>query len=182
MLSDFFLPALAVAVSELGDKTQLAVFSLSSKYKNKLFLFCAVMLAFFLVDGIAVIFGSFANKLVPISIIRIVAGILFVGYGCYTLIMKDDSDSKSVGKAAFFSIVSMIFLLELGDKTQIATILFASQYNPFLVFLGIEVALAAVTIAAIFVGAHVMKFIRKDILKLSSGILFIAIGIWSLIG
>ncbi len=182
MIEGFFLPAIAVAVSELGDKTQIAVFSLSSKYRNKLFLFFAVMLGFFLVDGLAVLFGSFATKIVPISIIKIVAGISFVGYGCYTLINNDDSDSKSFGKIAFFSIVSMIFLLELGDKTQIATILFASQYNPWLVFLGIELALAAVTIAAIFVGAHVMKFIRKDILKLSSGILFIAIGIWSLIG
>ncbi len=182
MIKDFFLPLVTVGLSELGDKTQFAVLSLSSKQRNKLFIFAAVMLAFIIVDGLAVLLGTFITKIVPLSIISIVAGVVFVAYGCYTLIMNDKEEASKASKATFLSIVGLIILLEMGDKSQIATVLFASEFNPLLVFIGVELALALLTIMAILIGNQLQKYVSRDILKYASGIIFILVGFFSLVG
>ncbi|MBI2134131.1 TMEM165/GDT1 family protein [Candidatus Woesearchaeota archaeon] len=179
MISDFLIPAMAVGISEFGDKTQLAVFSLSSRCRSRISLFFAVMVAFLIVDGFAVLFGSMAGQVVDMGIIKLFASAVFIAYGCYTLLGNNDG-AGSFGKTAFFSVVGMIFLLELGDKTQVAAILFASQFNPLLVFLGIEFALAFVTLIAIFVFSRFVWFVDKGVMKFISGLLFIVLGFVSL--
>ncbi len=181
VLKDLFLPALTVGISELGDKTQLAVLSLSSRQKSKVTLFAAVMAAFLIVDGLAVLFGAAAAELIPFRIIRIAAGIVFVAYGAYTIIMSDSENRKKEGKATFLSVMGLMLLLEMGDKSQIATMLFAAQYNPFLVFLGVEAALALLTLAAILIGAHLKKVFSADSIRYVSGAIFIAVGVISLL-
>lgn len=181
MLKDFLLPALTVGVSEMGDKTQLAVLSLSSRQKNRMILFAAVMAAFLIVDGLAVLFGAAAAGLIPFRIIRIAAGIVFVAYGAYTIITGDKKGQRKEGKASFLSIVGLMLLLEMGDKSQIATMLFAAQYNPFLVFLGVEAALALLTLTAILIGAHLKKFFSAEAIRYVSGAIFIAVGVISLL-
>lgn len=181
MLKDLFLPALTVGISELGDKTQLAVLSLSSRQKRKAVLFAAVMSAFLIVDGLAVLFGAAAAELIPFRTIKVAAGIVFVAYGAYTIIMGDKEGQSKEGKATFLSIVGLMLLLEMGDKSQIATMLFAAQYNPFLVFVGVEAALAALTLAAILVGAQLKRMFSAEAIRRVSGAMFIGVGIVSLL-
>ena len=181
MLKEFLLPALTVGLSEFGDKTQLAVLSFSSKFRNKAALFAAVMLAFVIVDGLAVLFGSVASKIIPFGIIKIAAGISFIAFGAYTLIMNSEESFDKKGRAAFLSVLGMIIMLEMGDKSQLVTILFAAEYSPLLVFLGVEAALALLTAAAIIVGEQLGRHLKPETIKYASGILFIAVGIISLV-
>ena len=183
MIKEFLLPFITVGLSELGDKTQLAVISLSSKFRNRLLLFLAVMTAFMVIDGLAVVFGSvLVNlKIIPFGAIKIIAAVIFVAYGAYIIILSKDDGSEVKGSIAFFSVVGLLIMLEMGDKSQIATILFASEFNPLLVFLGVESALAILTLAAIFAGSIINKYVKKDVLKYVSGILLIAVGVVSLL-
>ena len=74
-----------------------------------------------------------------------------------------------------------VFLAELGDKTQLATVLFASNkdHSPFLVFLAAATALIASTALAVVLGHAAGKYLDMIPLKLIAGLGFIAIGIWT---
>ncbi len=75
-----------------------------------------------------------------------------------------------------------VFLAELGDKTQLATLLFAAerQQHPFLIFLAAACALIAATAVAVALGTLAERYLSMVPLKLIAGLGFIAIGIWTL--
>ena len=75
-----------------------------------------------------------------------------------------------------------VFLAELGDKTQLATLLFASdgERSPWLVFAAASLALVASTAIAVLLGAHATKYMDMIPLKLLAGIGFIMIGGWTI--
>lgn len=83
--------------------------------------------------------------------------------------------------AAFFSIFAAVFLAELGDKTQLATVLFASdgKTSPWLVFVAAAGALVASTAVAVALGVAAERYLSGVPLKLIAGIGFIVIGMWT---
>ncbi len=82
---------------------------------------------------------------------------------------------------AFFSIFASVFLAELGDKTQLATVLFASdgKTSRWLVFIAAAAALVASTALAVALGTLAQRFAASVPLKLIAGIGFILIGTWT---
>jgi putative Ca2+/H+ antiporter (TMEM165/GDT1 family) len=76
-----------------------------------------------------------------------------------------------------------VFLAELGDKTQIATFSFAAnpQYNKWVVLLGSCSALVLISLLAVLIGAKAGDFVNPKVLKITSGLLFIGIGLFTLI-
>jgi len=80
---------------------------------------------------------------------------------------------------AFLIVFSTVFVAELGDKTQIATFLFASQrgMNKFIVFLGAALALTTTSLIGVALGDYVAKFVSPNLMKTIGGILFIILGI-----
>jgi len=82
---------------------------------------------------------------------------------------------------SFFLIVGTIFLMELGDKTQIAAIGFASKYRPMFVYLAVVLGMALCTVLSVVIGKTAATFIPLKYLKIFVGILFIAVGIWTLL-
>ncbi|MCX6694743.1 MAG: TMEM165/GDT1 family protein, partial [Candidatus Altiarchaeota archaeon] len=147
MIEDFIVPFLAVALAELGDKTQLSILLLSSKTKKHAELLFGVLLAFLVVDGIAVALGSWITGIVPVGMLKILSAIVFVLFGILMLLHKDDEngDNASV-KNPFATGFAVIFMAELGDKTQIAAGLFSTRYNPVMVLLGTLAALALLSV------------------------------------
>ncbi len=82
----------------------------------------------------------------------------------------------------FISTFVMIFLAELGDKTQLATLSFSAESNSRLsVFLGSACALILTSLLAVLFGGLVSKFVPENVIKLSAGALFIILGLWMII-
>ncbi len=79
-------------------------------------------------------------------------------------------------------IFGSVFLAELGDKTQMATMLFATEktVQPLSIFLAASSALVVSTLLAVLFGSAVTRFIPEGTLKLIAGLAFIAVGIWSI--
>lgn len=77
-----------------------------------------------------------------------------------------------------------VFLAELGDKTQLATVLFASdkQLSPLLVFFAAAGALIASTAIAVTLGTFAEAYLSRVPLQLIAGIGFVAIGVWTMWG
>ena len=170
----------AVGLAEMGDKTQLSILLLSSRTKEYIQLLLGVMLAFLLADGFAILIGSWVTSIVPVHLIKLISGAVFLIFGL--LILRGDKDEVEdephlSAKNTFISGFTMIFLSEWGDKTQIASAIFATEYNPWMVFLGVMAALTILSIMAIYLGKFISGRIDRRIVTRIAGALFILIGL-----
>ena len=81
-----------------------------------------------------------------------------------------------------FTTFGMVFLAELGDKTQLATFAFAAETkSPLMVFLGAAAALVVTSLIAVIFGSVLSNLIPSNYIKIGAGVLFVLIGIWMLI-
>lgn len=167
-----------MAVAELGDKTQLSILLLSSKTKKHLYLLVGVVLAFLIVDGIAIAAGSWVSSIIPLRMVKILSGIMFIVFGLVMLIRKEKEDEpKKFYNNPFMAGFVLILLAEWGDKTQIASALFATKYNPVLVLFGTLIALTLVSIMAVYFGKFIAERINKKILTKVAAVVFIILGV-----
>jgi putative Ca2+/H+ antiporter (TMEM165/GDT1 family) len=81
----------------------------------------------------------------------------------------------------FFTIFATVFIAELGDKTQLATMLFAAdkEVSKFTVLVGASLALIAATVISVLAGSIISQYISTKYLHYIAGVGFIAIGIWT---
>jgi len=182
MLKDILISLIVVGLAELGDKTQLSVLLLSSKTKKHLHLLLGVMLAFLVVDGIAILAGQWIANIISTSAIKISSGAIFIIFGI--LIMRAEEEeveckykSKYYFKTPFYSGFALIFLAEWGDKTQIASGLLATQYNGLMVLMGVMTALTLLSIVAIYLGKFISSKTEEKTITRIAGALFIIMGI-----
>jgi len=84
---------------------------------------------------------------------------------------------------AFFTVFTTVFLAEIGDKTQLATMLFAAEAksSKWVIFAGSALALTLAAAIGVLVGAQLERLISPRTLKTAAGIGFIAIGLWTII-
>ena len=177
IIEDLIIPFITIAVAELGDKTQISLLLLSSKTKKHLQLLIGAILAFVIVDGVAIIAGTWITTIIPIYYLKIISAIVFIIIGILMLISKDDGEKETKHKNPFIAAFLIIMLTEWGDKTQIAAAIFATQYNAIFVFIGTMIALLILSMIAIFFGKIISKRIDKKFVNKIAGILFIILGI-----
>lgn len=198
-------------LGELGDKTQLIVFNLSLEQEKPFKIGIGATIGFAVIVSLGVFIGAVLTKFIPLSYINIISGIVFVIIGLLGIpgikkiynekknqvlveeindLNKKESENKDIPTsmlskikkngylAGFFS----IFIMELGDKTQILTITLASTSNsPIEVWIGSFFALISLAWLGVFFGALIAKKIPKLYLKLGSVIIFITIGVITLL-
>lgn len=182
MMADFLVPLVAVGVAELGDKTQLSILLLSSKSAKHSHLLCGVLLAFLAVDGAAVLAGSWIITLIPVSYLKWVSAAVFIAFGILTLSGGDrDVEPNRRFKNSFISGFTFVFMAEWGDKTQVASALFAAKYNPLMVLVGTMTALAAVSTCAVCLGKLVLSRVERGIMTRVAGVAFLLVGLSFLI-
>jgi putative Ca2+/H+ antiporter (TMEM165/GDT1 family) len=138
-----------------------------------------VVIGFIIVDGIAVLAGSWVTTVVPIDILKIISGAVFILFGLLMLFKKEkDEEKKRYDKNILLAGFLLIMLTEWGDKTQIASALFSTNYNPIMVFIGTIIALTLLSIIAIYFGKLISEKINEKIITKIGGIAFIILGIF----
>lgn len=163
----------AIAVAELGDKTQLAAIALSAR-SRPLTAFAASTLGFVAANVVAAALGCALRLALPLSAIGAVAGALFIAAGLASLLGKggllgDECDFKRG--------FCLLFLAELGDKTNLATVALAASTGAFAeVVLGLAIAAAALMGLAAALGAALSRALPERVLRLASSLAFIAVG------
>lgn len=178
MLASIAIPFFTIALAEFFDKSQLTIFLLATRTKHHASLFLGVMIAFLIVDGTAVIFGSVITSLIPIPILKLVSGSLFIFFGILTLLQPKGSKNKPVHLTTPLRTgFTLVFLSEWGDKTQLASLLFATRFHPILVFLGVISALALLSLSTIFAGKMLKELFGDFPFAKISGIIFILLGL-----
>jgi len=181
-LSEAFAAAFAlVGLSEVGDRTQLATLTLSTRYAKPFQVFLGVILAFLVADGLAVLVGDALIQVVPPLFLKSGSGLLFLIFGILALRGKDEGDVKvSSRPRPLLTSFNMVLLAEMGDKTQIATALLSAEFDaPLIVLLGVLSAMAVLSAVAVLAGTKLRQLVPLRTLRLASGVAFIAFGIWS---
>jgi putative Ca2+/H+ antiporter (TMEM165/GDT1 family) len=178
-LNDIVIPLLAVGLAEMGDKTQLSVLLLSSRTREYAQLLAGIMLAFLLADGFAILVGSWVTEVIPVHLVKLVSGAVFILFGVMILRgdKEEEEESRLSPRSAFVSGFSVIFLSEWGDKTQIASALFATEYDPRLVFVGVMTALLILSAMAIYLGKFLAGRIDRKRITRIAGVVFLLIGL-----
>lgn len=130
MLYVFAVATILITLAELGDKTQLLALGLATKYKAWQVLI-GIFVATLAIHLFSTLAGGLVGKLIPTFWLSIVSGLLFVGFGIWTLRGDEDTDADEATKSARFGpIVTTgiaFFLAEIGDKTQIMTMTIAAD-------------------------------------------------------
>ena len=178
MLQSILIPFGTIFLAELLDKSQLSILLLATKTRHHYQLLLGVFFAFLIVDGLAIFLGSYLTTLIPLFWLKIISGGLFIAFGVKALLDKHDSKVKikKVGNV-FFSAFSLIFVSEWGDKTQIASALFATKFNPFAVLLGIMLALMLLAALTILLSKMIKAHVKSGVISKIAGVLFIVLGL-----
>jgi putative Ca2+/H+ antiporter (TMEM165/GDT1 family) len=123
------------------------------------------MLAFLIVDGIAILAGEWITDVAPGGVIKMISGTVFIIFGFLTLIFRNKREvtkTKYHFENPFYSGFILIFVSEWGDKTQIATGLFATRYNGLMVLTGVIIALSLLSVIAIYSGKFISEKVNRE--------------------
>lgn len=167
-----------IFLAELGDKTQLTAMALATKYPWRR-IFLGIALAFALLNVGAVAVGRALFALVPPFWVALGSGALFLYFGVKTLLDRShEEEDETVRRGNPVAVAfSMIFLAELGDKTQLATAGLAAQHDaPLEVFLGSTLSLWSVSLLGIFLGAQLTRYVPLKVIHRVAGCLFLVFG------
>ena len=179
-LNEIIIPLIAIGLAEMGDKTQLSVILLSSRTREYIPLLAGVMLAFLITDGFAILIGSWMTGIIPLDLLKLISGGVNILFGALILRgdQKEAEEERGLSSGnALLSGFSLIFLSEWGDKTQIASALFATEYNPIMVFIGVMAALFILSVMAIYLGQIISQKVDRKLVSRIAGTLFLIIGI-----
>ena len=194
MTDDASLPSLAwitavttpfglVFLAELGDKSQLVCMTLAARHRHWPVL-AGAMVAFAILNTLAVVFGAGLSHWVPERVLAAVVALLFAIFGILSLRAKEDEGEEDVtersGHGIFVTAFLMIFLAEMGDKTQIAVAGMASTLPVIPVWIGATIALFATSALGVVAGRKLLRRIPIHRLHQISGVFFLILAAFAL--
>jgi putative Ca2+/H+ antiporter (TMEM165/GDT1 family) len=174
-----------VALAEIGDKTQLLAFILAAKFRKPVPIILGILAATLVNHGFAGALGSWITSVLEPKTLRWILGVSFLGMAAWTLIPDkfDESDAKLAGAGVFGTTVVAFFLAEMGDKTQIATVALAAQYNAlFAVVAGTTLGMMMANVPAVLLGDRIAHRLPVRLVHGIAASIFAVLGIATLLG
>ncbi|WP_111497111.1 MULTISPECIES: TMEM165/GDT1 family protein [Marinobacter] len=179
----FLASTLAVAIAEIGDKTQLLSLFLICRYSKRLPIIMGIVVATLLNHALSALLGAWLAKVIPADWLPWILAASFIAIALWLLIPdKDDSEDAGLLRfGAFTATTLMFFIAEIGDKTQIATVVLAARYDATsLVILGTTVGMLLANVPVIVAGKWLMDRLPLATARLVACGLFILLGIITL--
>ena len=172
-------------IAEMGDKTQLMLVAMTSKFKLKDILL-GTGVAILVLNGLAVLAGGLVSAVVPTWLIRLIAGAAFLFFAATTL-KGDDDEEENVKdrkiKFAPLSVFCTFFVAELGDKTQLTAITFGANEGlsaAVVVWLACSLGLFAADVIGLLIGYLLKSKAPEGMLNTVAFFIFSIFGILTL--
>jgi Ca2+/H+ antiporter, TMEM165/GDT1 family len=177
-----FLTSLAIVfLAEMGDKTQLLAMAFATRFRWQTVLW-GVFAATAANHLLASYIGTSITAFIPLEYIKIAAAVSFIFFGLWTL--RGDTlegEDKRFHFSPFWTVAVAFFLAEMGDKTQLATVALAAEFNAvMLVWLGTTSGMVMADAVGIIAGIVLNKKIPEKQIKWFAALVFIAFGLWGL--
>lgn len=177
-----FITSLAfVVLAEMGDKTQLLAMAFATRFRWQTVMW-GVFAATVLNHLFAVVVGNYITRFIPMQYVQIAAAASFIFFGLWT-IRGDELDGEDKGSrySPFWTVAIAFFIAEMGDKTQLATVALAAQFNTILpVWLGTTTGMMIADGFGIIIGIVLGKRIPERTVKWVAAMIFIAFGLLGL--
>jgi putative Ca2+/H+ antiporter (TMEM165/GDT1 family) len=182
----FLTSAGVVAISEIGDKTQLLALILAVRFRKPIPIILGILVATLANHAAAAWAGEWIASAVDPTILRWVLGILFLGMAGWALIpdkIDKSEPQRAYAGGAFVATTVTFFLAEIGDKTQIATAALAAQFETLLpVVVGTTLGMMIADVPAVLIGDRVAHRINLKYVRWVAAAIFAALGILALTG
>lgn len=179
--SALVVSTVVVFVAELGDKSQLMALAFATRYRA-LPVIAGITIATSVVHLLSVAVGHGLGSALPTGWISLVAAVMFVGFGAWTLRGDRLSESESaratrLGGSVLLAVTVAFFLAELGDKTMLATITLATQHGWVGVWAGSTIGMVAADALAIVVGRQLGQRLPERTIAVGAAGLFFLFGL-----
>lgn len=181
----FLLSTGIVALAEIGDKTQLLAFILAAKFRKPVPIILGILIATIANHGFAGAVGSWITSLVEPQILRWVLGLSFIGMAVWTLIPDkfEEEDAKLARFGVFGTTLFAFFIAEMGDKTQIATVALAAQFQAFFaVVAGTTLGMMIANVPAVLLGDRIANRMPVNVVHAVAAVIFAILGAATLLG
>ncbi|QUT06389.1 TMEM165/GDT1 family protein [Sphingobium phenoxybenzoativorans] len=176
-----------VALAEMGDKTQLLAMLLATRFRKPLPIIAGIFAATLVNHFLAALVGHQAAGLLDAPWFRYAVAFSFIAMAAWTLIpdkIDEDAPLKAPsGAGIFVTTLVAFFLVEMGDKTQVATVALGARFaNVYAVTAGTTLGMMIANVPAVLGGEALAKRVPMRALQVGAALLFLLLGLWMLAG
>ena len=182
-MEPLIISALVVALAEIGDKTQLLAILLATRFRKPVPIIFGILAATIANHLLAATAGYYLSGFLSGPWFKAVVGLSFLAMAGWTLIPDKADDNQGAGDrwGAFVTTLVTFFLVEIGDKTQLATVALAARFHSiFLVATGTTLGMMIADIPAVFLGEAATKIIPLKYVRWGAAAMFAVLGLWAL--
>lgn len=173
-----------VAAAEMGDKTQLLSFVLAAKLKRKVPIALGILFATLANHFLAGYVGAWLATLVTPDALRWIIGLSFFAFAAWAMKpdrLEEDRPLRGAG-GVFLTTLVAFFLVEMGDKTQLATVALAARYDSLVaVVLGTTLGMMIANVPAVWMGEALAHRVNMRLMRWVAAALFVLLGILALL-
>jgi Ca2+/H+ antiporter, TMEM165/GDT1 family len=183
-LNAFLVSAGVVALGEIGDKTQLLALLLAARFGKPLPIIAGILAATLVNHALAGMLGSIVRSAVPQDALRWMVAISFFAVALWALkpdTLTDD-EPATISRWGIFGVTTVAFFLAgIGDKTQVATMVLAAQFDSLVaVVLGTTVGMLVADVPVVLIGKSASARIPFKAVRVAAAVLFAALGVYAL--
>jgi putative Ca2+/H+ antiporter (TMEM165/GDT1 family) len=184
MLDTYVVSALLVALAEMGDRTQLLAIMLASRYRKPLPILAGILVATVANHALAAVVGFYLAGLLQAIWFKYLVAASFIAMAIWALIPDKADDEKGPARlrlGVFLTTAVTFFLVEIGDKTEIATAALAARFHDVLtVAAGTTTGMMLANIPAVFLGQAVTRVLPIHALRIAAALLYLGLGLWGI--
>ncbi|UZD65898.1 TMEM165/GDT1 family protein [Marinobacter sp. AN1] len=180
VMDAFLASTLSVFIAEIGDKTQLLSLFLITRFHRRTPVILGILIATLVNHGLSALLGAWVASWLPQAWVPWLVAGSFVAIALWLLFPDKEGgeDSKLLGLGAFAATTLMFFLAEIGDKTQIATVVLAARYDAtFWVIVGTTVGMLLANVPVILAGKWIMERMPMATARIGASILFMVLAV-----
>ena len=181
----FLISTGIVALAEMGDKTQLLALVLAARFRKPWPIVLGILVATLANHALAGAVGAWVTTWVGPQALRWVLGASFIGMAIWMLIPDKLDEEEAEGTprwGVFGTTLVAFFLAEMGDKTQIATVMLAAQYNAYLwVVAGTTLGMMIANAPVVWLGERITRRVPIRAVHVVSAVIFLVLGLLALL-
>jgi Ca2+/H+ antiporter, TMEM165/GDT1 family len=174
-----------VALAEIGDRTQLLAFLLAARYRKPGPIILAIFIATIANHAFAGLIGNWLTNVIAPEAMRWVLGVSFIAMAVWIMFPDDleGTKTKATRFGVFGTTLITFFLAEMGDKTQIATVALAAQYQELIwVVVGTTLGMMIANVPAVYLGGKLADRLPVRLIHGLAAAIFALLGIATLLG